>query len=100
MHYAAKVDESQKKLVPFLRAHGASFQSMAPLGKGAPDGLIGFLGVTDLAEFKTGTGKVSANQITWHREWRGSPVVVLRTEADCLTLLEDMRRRSRLLRAA
>lgn len=98
MRYGAKIDESQKLLVPFLRAHGASFQSMAPLGKKAPDGIVGYHHVDCLVEFKTGKEEPTAGQVTWHREWRGAKVRVLRTEADCVALLDYLRRAGRLLR--
>lgn len=100
MIHRSKIDESQKRLVPFLRAHGASFESMAPLGKRAPDGVLGYLGVDQLVEFKTDKAMPTAGQIEWHRSWRGRPVVVLRTEADCTALLERMRAASRALAAA
>lgn len=100
MKWRSQVDDSQRQLVPFLRAHGASFQSLATVGKGAPDGIVGFHGVDVLCEFKTGAERLSASQVVWHREWRGAKVRVLRTEADCLLLLDYLRKAGGLLRGA
>jgi hypothetical protein len=106
---AAKVDNSQRELVPFLEAHGATFQSMATVGKGCPDGVVGFLGVDWLVEFKTGAapkapskrkaGRTEAAQAKWHAEWRGASVAILRTRDDAEKLLERMRFKARLLGA-
>lgn len=111
---AAKIDESQRKLVPFLENHGATFQSTASEGKGCPDGWLGYRGITDPVEFKTPkppskrplktprprkATSTEVAQAKWHAEWRGSPRVILRTEADCLRLLTSMRIRADVFRA-
>lgn len=90
---AAKIDEAQRALVPFLRAHGASFQSTAILGKGAPDGMLGYAGSDCWCEFKAEGEEPEPHQIEWHVRWRGAPVAILRTEADCRALLTRMRGR-------
>lgn len=94
------MDDSQTKLVPYLRTLGASFQSAATLGKGAPDGVVGFHGVDVWVEFKTGKEKPSASQVTWHREWKGAKVRIVRDEVDCRLLLAYMRTMGGLLRSA
>lgn len=91
---AAKIDDAQRLLVPFLRAHGASFQSTAPLGKGAPDGVIGYAGSDCWVEFKAEGEDPERHQLEWHVQWRGAPVAVLRTEEDCRALLRRMRQRA------
>ena len=100
MRYGAKVDEAQRELVPVYEQFGASWQSTASVGHDCPDGFVGFLGLTDPIEFKTGKAKVTAGQLEWHISWRGSPVRVIRTRADVVEHLDDMRRRSRALRRA
>lgn len=98
---AAHIDDSQKLLVPFLRAHGASFQSTATLGRGAPDGVLGYCGSDCWVEFKTDQddrqkqkGR-TPRQLEWAIQWRGAEVVVLRTEDDCRALMDRMRSRRR-----
>jgi hypothetical protein len=113
---AAKIDDSQRELVPWLLAtHGATFQSCATLGKGAPDGILGFMGVTAVVEFKTNppppkttrkaprkrkATRTEEQQAAWAAKWRGSPRVILRTQADCLALLNQMHRQSDAMAAA
>lgn len=102
---SAKIDDSQRELVPFLQAHGATFQSLATVGKGCPDGIVGFMGVTAVVEFKTprtppktsrrvprarkATRTVLA-QAEWSARWKGSTVVILRTREDCTEMLNLM----------
>ena len=73
MRYA-KVDANQTAVVSALRAAGASVQSLASVGKGVPDLLIGFRGVNLLMEVKDGNKAKSAQKLTedqlkWHGQW-------------------------------
>lgn len=81
MRRAAKVDANQDQVVSALRAAGASVTSSAAIGKGFPDVVVGFRGVTYLLEIKDGNKPPSARELTpdqaqWHIEWRGHAVVV------------------------
>lgn len=67
----ARTDANQKEIVAVLRSVGASVQSLAPVGHGVPDLLVGFRGITYLIEVKTPTGKLTPDQIRWHGDWRG-----------------------------
>lgn len=85
MRRAAKVDANQDQIVVALRAAGASVNSLAPVGKGLPDLLVGFRGTNYLLECKDGNKPPSARELTpdqieWHLNWRGHAVVV--TSAD------------------
>lgn len=97
-----KVDTIQRPLVNQLEAHGATFQSTAAVGRGCPDGFVGFLGVTDPCEFKSGDraakrkSKTADMQAAWRQKWRGSPCWVITSWSDCEAMLESMRRRARL----
>jgi Holliday junction resolvase len=82
MRRAAKVDANQEQVVSALRAAGASVQSLAAIGKGCPDLLVGYQGYTMLMEVKDGAKPPSArrltdDQVTWHGAWRGSAVAVV-----------------------
>jgi len=64
-----------------LRAAGASVQSLADLGGGVPDLLVGWRSVNLLFELKDGSKRPSARRLTpdeeqWHRRWRGHVTVV------------------------
>jgi hypothetical protein len=78
MRRAAKVDDNQTAIVKALRAVGATAQSLAAIGCGCPDLLVGYRGGTYLLEVKDGRKPPSARQLTpdeqaWHAAWRGWP---------------------------
>jgi hypothetical protein len=79
---AAKVDANQVQIVEALRAAGATVQSLATVGQGVPDLLVGFAGKTLLLEVKDGSKIPSARRLTeqqlvWHGAWRGGPLAVV-----------------------
>ena len=82
MRRAAKIDANQTQVVQALRAAGATVQSLAAVGQGVPDLLVGFQGQTLLMEVKDGRKPPSARQLneqqlTWHGGWRGGPVAIV-----------------------
>ena len=79
---AARIDANHEQVVSALRAAGASVQSLAGVGKGVPDLLVGFQGKTLLMEVKDGRKTPSARQLTedqlkWHGAWNGGPLAVV-----------------------
>tara|TARA_R110000822_G_scaffold32246_3_gene92746 strand:+ start:141 stop:428 length:288 start_codon:yes stop_codon:yes gene_type:complete len=79
---AAKIDANQEAVVTALRAAGATVQSLAGVGKGAPDLLVGYKGQTMLMEVKDGfkpPSKKSLNedQLRWHGVWNGGALAVV-----------------------
>lgn len=81
-------DGNAKALIAYLEAHGAS---VARLDRPV-DVAVGFQGVTVLCEIKTPRGAIRASQKAFLESFRGA-VRVIRSEADCDALLQDMRRR-------
>lgn len=107
------VDANQADIVLQYRQTGSSVESLAAVGGGVPDLLVGCAGVmvvgrnftvTDIAnrlaglgvitildgcnllvEVKTEAGKLLRSQIDWHNEWRGQ-VATCRTVAEALRL--------------
>ena len=82
MRRAAKVDANQQKIVEILRAAGATVQSLAAIGHGCPDLLVGWCGKTLLMEIKDGSKvpsaqKLTEDQIKWHGAWMGGPLAVV-----------------------
>ena len=76
---ASKIDCNQKEIVDALRKIGASVQSLASVGFGCPDLLIGFRNETFLIEVKKPSKTPSERflneaQVKWHTTWRGSRV--------------------------
>jgi hypothetical protein len=82
MRRAAKIDANQTPVVLALQAAGATVQSLAAVGQGVPDLLVGFQGKTLLMEVKDGQKPPSARRLTedqlkWHGAWRGGPLAVV-----------------------
>lgn len=75
---AAKVDANQEQVVSALRAAGASVQSLARIGKGCPDLLVGYgcPATLFLMEVKRGKAKPNAMQVRWHEGWKTAVHVV------------------------
>lgn len=96
MRRAAKVDENQAAIVAALRAAGASVQSLAAVGDGCPDLLVGYdsgrlglrlnhlLEVKDLASSRK--DKLNDRQALWHAKWRGG-VHVVRNPREALQVI-------------
>ena len=81
MRRAAKVDANHGEIVTALRAEGASVQSLAGVGAGCPDLVVGLAGQSFLVEVKDGEKCPSHRTLTpdqkrWILKWTGSPVVI------------------------
>lgn len=81
MRRAARVDANQGDIVDALLAVGATVQTLAAVGDGVPDLLVGFRLMNFLLEVKDGAKAPSARKLTddqekWHSAWRGQSQVV------------------------
>ena len=88
MRRAARVDENQGQIVAALLRAGCSVQSLAAVGKGCPDLLVGYAGHNFLIEVKNLSKPKADQQLTpdqedWHNDWQGS-VSVVRTPHEAL----------------
>ena len=72
MRVRGKVDANHKQIVSSLRAIGATVQSLANIGNGCPDILVGYHGKNFLFEIKGPKAKLTEAEEVWHRVWRGS----------------------------
>lgn len=63
------------------------------VGFGCPDLLIGLAGRSELVEIKTDSGQLEASQVRFQRDWRGSKVAVVRTQADVANHVQNVRER-------
>lgn len=98
MRRASQLDGPHKAIVQALRACGCSVQSLATVGSGCPDLLVGHrtpqtgLGVTYLLEVKSGD-KPHSNPRTveaqrlWYARWKGGPLHVVRSVSEALAVL-------------
>lgn len=95
MRKAARVDANQDQVVSALRACGCSVQSLAAVGKGVPDLLVGYRGKNYLIEVKDGRKptsqtRLTTDQVEWHEQWRGSKPSVVYSPADAIeAILEE-----------
>ena len=81
MRMQGKIDANQPSIVKALRSIGASVQSLASVGSGTPDVLVGWNGANYLFEIKNGLLIPSKRVLTpmerqWHEAWRGQVGVV------------------------
>jgi hypothetical protein len=88
---AKKVDFNQMEITATLRKIGATVQSLATVGNGCPDLLVGFQGINYLMEIKDGNKVPSAQELTpyqvkWHIEWCGK-VHIVRSVEDAFGVL-------------
>lgn len=91
------MDANQKAIVEYLRAHGCTVVSLATVGGGCPDLLVGRNRVTVLMEVKRpevvdkkrGARQASTNalQAAWRSKWRGGPCVVVTTPEGAMAAL-------------
>jgi len=83
---AARVDANQGEIVAALRKVGCSVLSLARLGNGAPDILLGYKGKNVLLEIKRAKGKLNDQQQEFKDEWRGELCVVRSVDEALLVL--------------
>ena len=75
------LDANQSDIVKALRQAGASVTSLASVGSGCPDLLIGIRKVTTVFEVKDGSKPPSKRKLTeaeqnWHDAYRGSVYII------------------------
>lgn len=92
MRRAAHVDSNQNDIVAALRGAGAFVQHLHQVGNGCPDLLVSYRRRAFLLEVKSEDGELDDSQVTWHRQWRGPPVSVVRTPHEALEAIGAVRR--------
>ncbi len=95
MRLAAKVDANHAAIVHELRKRGALVESLAAVGKGVPDILVGWKNQFVLFEIKDGNKCPSARKLTpaqeaWHRQWAGYLVFVVTSPANAIVTLGEI----------
>ena len=92
MRRAAKVDENQSELVRAALQFGCTVRSLAQIGGGIPDLLIGQASRWGrrniLVEAKSDHGVLTPDQIAFHRDWRGQ-IDIARTVDQLLEVLQS-----------
>jgi hypothetical protein len=85
--HAGRVDANHKAIVEAFRACGWSVTSLAQVGRGCPDLVVGKHGRNLLVEVKPPTGKLTPDEQTWREAWQGQ-VCIVRTIEDVAQLTE------------
>lgn len=93
MRFAAKVDANHAAIIAALRKVGATVQSLAAIGDGCPDALVGHRGKTYLFEFKNGANspsrkKTTPDQDKWHAAWTGGALWVVYSTEEALDIIK------------
>ena len=87
-----RIDDNQQTIVNILRTTGATVVLLSGVGKGVPDLLVGFRGVTLLMEIKDGKKppsdrKLTTDQQKWHAEWRGGALAIVDSADSALRMI-------------
>lgn len=88
MRRAARRDAVEPEVRAVVESVGGTWQPLN--GEDIPDALVGFLGRTALWEVKTGNAPLRPGQEEWHRNWKGAPVIVVRSAAHARKALRMM----------
>lgn len=91
MRKRGKVDANQSLIVETLRKAGATVKSLASLGNGAPDLLVGFRRQNWIMEVKDPSQPPSKRRLTddekaFHLSWQGQ-ICVIETPEEALGLI-------------
>lgn len=94
MRRRAKTDKNQAVIVAALRSAGATVCDLSPVGKGIPDLLVGFEGLTFLIEVKNADshsrgehGLLTQPQVEWMDSWKGGAVHIVYTAEEALEVI-------------
>lgn len=78
---AKRVDQNQPQVVKELREYGFSVELTHELGKGFPDFIIGFGDLFTIpVELKYGKGKLTKDEIEWHKRYKGYVIIAYNTK--------------------
>ena len=94
MRGTTKVDGNQARIVRLLRDRGCTVTSLASVGAGCPDIIVGYMGQNFLFEVKDPDQpkhrhKLTAHEAQWHAAWKGQ-VKVIFTAKDALTHIDHV----------
>lgn len=87
MRLAARVDSNHQAVAEEFRRLGCSVLSLAQVGRGCPDLLIGIGGLNLLAEVKTSVGKLTPDQENFFVSWNGW-ISIVRSVEDARNLVQ------------
>jgi hypothetical protein len=77
-------DSTHPGIAKVLLSFGFSVKDTSKLGDDYPDMVVGLAGITDMVEAKSVDGELSDGQSKFAKNWRGAPIVVLKSEAEAI----------------
>ena len=100
MRRAAKIDANHTEVKEALLAIGCTVRSLASVGDGIPDLLVGFRGMTILIEVKDGRlppshRRLTDDELAFFNSWGGGPVFVVLSPEDAVRKVLDASQQSR-----
>jgi hypothetical protein len=101
MRRAARTDGNHTDVTKALEQSGMRVTSTAALGKGFPDLVVGFRGLTMLLEVKDeaqdpNKRKLTADETKWHQSWPGHVAIVESPEAAVLEVIRHAKEMGKL----
>ncbi|MCR4375626.1 MAG: hypothetical protein NUW22_12335 [Acidobacteria bacterium] len=89
MRRSGRVDANHGAVAEFFRAHGCEVESLAPMGRGVPDLLVGWCKNVALVEVKVERGHATPDQAKFMARF---PVWIVRTDADAREVVACLKR--------
>jgi hypothetical protein len=83
---AKRTDSNQAVIVKALRQFGASVKDIHTIG-GSFDILVGYFGKDYKFEIKSPGGRLTKDEVEFHKSWRGSPVYVIHTFEEAIEII-------------
>lgn len=88
--HSGRVDSNHKDVVEAFRAAGCSVLSLASIGSGAPDLVVGTDGFNVLVEVKAQKGQRNEAQRKFDHDWNGW-IEVIRSTEEAVALVQRLR---------
>lgn len=89
--YAPKADSNHREVKGWYEELFCSVVDIHHVGGGVPDLLIGCAGISELVEVKTEEGNLEPSQLTFQKTWRGPKVKIIRSQADVINHVTNIR---------
>jgi len=89
MRYNARSDSNQSDIVSDLRSVGMQVDSLHRVGKGVPDLLVSWRGMSAPVEVKTAKGRLTVDQKVWWAEHNGNGIVA-KTSDEIIRHMENL----------
>lgn len=87
-----RTDANHADMIKCFEDLGCTVVDLSQVGSGMLDLLVGLVSVDIIVEVKAEDGKLRPCQQTFIDKWRGRKPAVVRTQQDCIDLVQRIRR--------